>query len=59
MQKGFFKITNLTISSSSPPVKVKTVIKGQGDPGYLLTPSAHSLLMYYDRTDSTCKKNQS
>ncbi|KAF5321959.1 hypothetical protein D9619_001578 [Psilocybe cf. subviscida] len=43
MQKGFFKITNLATSTSSPPVQVKTVLKGQGDPGYLLTPSAHSL----------------
>ena len=37
MQKGFFKVTNITTSTSSLPVQVKTVIKGKGDPGYLLT----------------------
>ncbi|KAF8190797.1 Saccharopine dehydrogenase-domain-containing protein [Pholiota molesta] len=37
MQKGFFKVTNITTAASSPSVKVKTVIKGNGDPGYLLT----------------------
>ncbi|KIM40396.1 hypothetical protein M413DRAFT_446577 [Hebeloma cylindrosporum] len=37
MQKGFFGVTNVTTSTSTPPVNVKTVIKGKGDPGYLLT----------------------
>ncbi|KAF9478098.1 saccharopine dehydrogenase [Pholiota conissans] len=37
MQKGFLKVTNITTSSSAPPVEVKTVIKGKGDPGYLLS----------------------
>jgi len=37
MRKGFFKVTNITASTSSPPVQVKTVIKGRGDPGYSST----------------------
>ncbi|KAF8808044.1 saccharopine dehydrogenase [Phlegmacium glaucopus] len=37
MQNGFFKVTNITTSTSSPPVQVKTVIKGKGDPGYRST----------------------
>ena len=37
MQKGFFKVTNITTSTSSSPIQVKTIIKGKGDPGYLLT----------------------
>ncbi|KAH9485646.1 Putative trans-acting enoyl reductase [Psilocybe cubensis] len=37
MQKGFLKMTNITTSTSSPSLKVETVIKGKGDPGYLLT----------------------
>lgn len=41
MQKGFFGVTNITTSTSTPPVNVKTVIKGKGDPGYLLTASEH------------------
>ena len=42
MQKGFLKLTNITSAASDPSVKVKTVIKGKGDPGYLLTASASS-----------------
>ncbi|KAF8058737.1 Saccharopine dehydrogenase-domain-containing protein [Lyophyllum atratum] len=50
MQKGFFKATNHTTSTSSPPVHVKTVFKGDRDPGYALTSimiseSALSLLL--------------
>jgi hypothetical protein len=41
MQKGFFGVTNITTSTSTPPVNVKTIIKGKGDPGYLLTASEH------------------
>jgi len=41
MEKGFFGVTNITTSTSTPPVNVKTVIKGKGDPGYLLTASEH------------------
>jgi hypothetical protein len=41
MQKGYFGVTNITTSTSTPPVNVKTVIKGNGDPGYLLTASKH------------------
>ena len=41
MQKGYFGVTNITTSTSTPPVNVKTVIKGDGDPGYLLTASKH------------------
>jgi len=37
MQKGFFNVTNITTSTSNPPVHVKTIIKGKGDPGYLLS----------------------
>ncbi|KAF8963594.1 Saccharopine dehydrogenase-domain-containing protein [Flammula alnicola] len=49
MQKGFFHVTNITSSASSPPVQVKTVVKGKGDPGYLLSASKsylHSALDY-------------
>jgi len=50
LQKGFFSATNLTVSTSTPPINVKTVIKGNGDPGYLLSSimvseSALSLLL--------------
>jgi hypothetical protein len=38
MFKGFFKIVNITTSDSTPPIHVKSVQKGTGDPGYLLTP---------------------
>ncbi|KDQ56275.1 hypothetical protein JAAARDRAFT_59177 [Jaapia argillacea MUCL 33604] len=40
MEKGFLKATNITSSiptSTAPRTHVKTVIKGRGDPGYLLT----------------------
>ncbi|KAG5644513.1 hypothetical protein DXG03_008255 [Asterophora parasitica] len=37
MNKGFFVATNHTISTSTPPVHVKSVIKGDRDPGYALT----------------------
>ncbi|KAF8911602.1 Saccharopine dehydrogenase-domain-containing protein [Gymnopilus junonius] len=37
MQKGFFNVTNISKSASSPPLTVKSVFKGSGDPGYLLT----------------------
>ncbi|KAG6847861.1 hypothetical protein H0H93_005463 [Arthromyces matolae] len=53
MQKGYFKTTNHTTSTSTdstPPVHVKTTIRGKGDPGYDLTAimvseSALSLLL--------------
>ncbi|KAG6832098.1 hypothetical protein H0H87_002926 [Tephrocybe sp. NHM501043] len=50
MQKGFFKATNHTTSTSTPPVHVKSVFRGDRDPGYLLTSimiseSALSLLL--------------
>jgi len=41
MQNGFFNVTNITTSTSNPPVHVKTVIKGKGDPGYLLSASEY------------------
>ncbi|KIL60119.1 hypothetical protein M378DRAFT_84153 [Amanita muscaria Koide BX008] len=37
MQKGSLIGTNLTTSSTQPPVQVKSVIKITGDPGYLKT----------------------
>ncbi|KDR76288.1 hypothetical protein GALMADRAFT_473621 [Galerina marginata CBS 339.88] len=37
MEKGWFNATNISTSATSPPVKVKSVIKGHGDGGYLLT----------------------
>ncbi|KAF8167524.1 Saccharopine dehydrogenase-domain-containing protein [Crassisporium funariophilum] len=37
MAKGWFSVTNITTSTSNPAVQVKSVMKGQGDPGYLLT----------------------
>ncbi|KAF9562971.1 hypothetical protein CPC08DRAFT_662407 [Agrocybe pediades] len=37
MQKGFIKSVNISTSDSFPATKVQTVIKGKGDPGYLLT----------------------
>ncbi|CAA7262294.1 unnamed protein product [Cyclocybe aegerita] len=37
MQNGSFHITNITTSTTTPPVQVKTIVKGKGDPGYLLT----------------------
>ncbi|KAG5731966.1 NAD-dependent deacetylase sirtuin-5, partial [Termitomyces sp. T112] len=37
MEKGFFEIINHTTSTSTPPVHVKTVFKGDRDPGYALT----------------------
>jgi hypothetical protein len=39
MQKGFMSATNITMSTSEPPVHVKTVMKGKGDPGYFLAAS--------------------
>ncbi|KAF5375563.1 hypothetical protein D9615_009173 [Tricholomella constricta] len=50
MAKGFFSATNHTISTSTPPVHVKSVFKGDRDPGYALTAimiseSALSLLL--------------
>jgi hypothetical protein len=41
-KKGFLVLPILPPSISTPPVNVKTVIKGKGDPGYLLlTASEH------------------
>jgi hypothetical protein len=45
MQKGFFNVTNITASTTSPPVQVMTVIKGRGDPGYLLTSGVYLFLL--------------
>lgn len=46
MQKGFFGFTNITSSTSTPLVQAKTVIKGNGDPGYLLT-AREPIVSYY------------
>jgi hypothetical protein len=40
MQNGFIVATNISKSTSEPPVYVKSVMKGKGDPGYLLTAGA-------------------
>ncbi|KAG6873133.1 hypothetical protein C0995_002507 [Termitomyces sp. Mi166 len=50
MEKGFFEIVNHTTSTSTPSVHVKSVFKGDRDPGYALTAimiseSALSLLL--------------
>ncbi|KAG6878860.1 hypothetical protein C0992_007065 [Termitomyces sp. T32_za158] len=50
MEKGFFETINHTTSTSTPPVHVKTIFKGDRDPGYALTAimiaeSALSLLL--------------
>ena len=45
MRKGFFDVTNITASTTSPPVQVMTVIKGRGDPGYLLTSGVYLFLL--------------
>ncbi|KZT05453.1 uncharacterized protein LAESUDRAFT_727099 [Laetiporus sulphureus 93-53] len=40
MEKGFIEATNYTTSApgtSTSPIEVKTVMRGRGDPGYLLT----------------------
>ncbi|KAJ3573696.1 hypothetical protein NP233_g2261 [Leucocoprinus birnbaumii] len=37
MQNGYMVSTNISKSTSEPPVYVKSVMKGKGDPGYLLT----------------------
>ncbi|KAF8886011.1 hypothetical protein BD779DRAFT_1532051 [Infundibulicybe gibba] len=37
METGFLTCTNLTQSSSTPPITVQSSFKGAGDPGYLLT----------------------
>jgi len=42
MEHGFFKFTNITSSTTTPPVHVKSSFEGKGDPGYLLTSSKHS-----------------
>ncbi|TFK88041.1 hypothetical protein K466DRAFT_88124 [Polyporus arcularius HHB13444] len=39
MEKGWMNITNYTECASSPGVWAKSVMRGQGDPGYLLTAS--------------------
>jgi hypothetical protein len=37
LEKGFFRVTNVTETDGEPSRAVKTVIKGKGEPGYLLT----------------------
>lgn len=46
LEKGFFKTTNITSTSATPPVVVKSTMKGRGDPGYLLTASECFCLSY-------------
>lgn len=46
MQKGFINCTNITTSSSNPPVLAKSVFKGNGDPGYLLSASKSAVLAF-------------
>lgn len=42
MEKGFMDVTNYTESATSPGVYAKSTMKGNGDPGYLLTSSQSS-----------------
>ncbi len=37
LEKGWFRVTNVTETDGEPSRAVKTVIKGKGEPGYLLT----------------------
>ncbi|KAF5363351.1 hypothetical protein D9756_000263 [Leucocoprinus leucothites] len=37
MQHGYMVATNVSKSTSEPPIYAKSVMKGSGDPGYLLT----------------------
>ncbi|KXN89437.1 hypothetical protein AN958_05599 [Leucoagaricus sp. SymC.cos] len=37
MRRGYMVATNISQSTSEPPVYVRSVMKGNGDPGYLLT----------------------
>lgn len=39
LRRGFMVSTNISKSVSKSPVYVKSVMKGKGDPGYLLTAS--------------------
>lgn len=52
MQNGFIQSTNLTIAtdpkSNSEPVCVKSILKGHGDPGYLLSSSTSSISSTHD-----------
>ncbi|KAJ3573700.1 hypothetical protein NP233_g2257 [Leucocoprinus birnbaumii] len=57
MQTGFMIATNISKSTSQPPVCVKSVMKGRGDPGYLLTAimiseSALSLVIPFNAKES-------
>lgn len=49
---GFLLVTNITKSTSQPPVHVKSVIKGKGD-SYLLTSSMSPTVSY--SPDVICK----
>ncbi|KIJ51266.1 hypothetical protein M422DRAFT_223745 [Sphaerobolus stellatus SS14] len=37
MEKGYLKLTNITSTASQPPFTAKTLLRIQGDPGYLCT----------------------
>lgn len=54
LEKGFLKLTNVTSAASSPDVQVKTVIRGKGDPGYLLTASKSSCYLIIIKTKVSC-----
>lgn len=45
MDKGFLKLTNYTETASSPKTWAKSVMHGDGDPGYRLTACERLVLL--------------
>jgi hypothetical protein len=37
LKQGSLKITNISVSDTTPPIEVLTIVNGEGDPGYLNT----------------------
>ena len=52
MQKGYMNVTNYTECASSPGTYAKSVMRGKGDPGYLLTSSTFHVYDLSWHTDS-------
>ena len=48
LKSGWMTVTNYTESASSPGTYAKSVVRGQGDPGYVLT-SRESSTLWSDR----------
>lgn len=46
MDKGFLKLTNYTETASSPKTWAKSVMHGDGDPGYRLTACESLVLLF-------------